>query len=334
VRVVQRGDATLNTAHPVEAVLCLEKGVGEDAGTCADPRGGRGHVMRVMSIAALPGHELPPRAALVECALGLALPRAPAAASVLVEHLELFAAVHGASRPHLALRVDYDVWGERRGTVAAATAAAPAATATATSGFSVRSGGAAHTAVASLWVRAEGPDAAPGSSHPDPVSVTCFDAGGILSREHLLRALSKCAWARRAGLKCARGRDGSLSIGAKGRRLARVVLYLYPNEAGSAARVVGDTPEGMVRSAVNTALSAVATRRADGAPPGDAVPGAIDRIAACLGAVDGRRRADRGPADRGPADRGPADRGPADASSRADAVGARLRTMMMMMIII
>lgn len=249
VEVIRHGDATLNTQLPVEAVCGFDG---------AAYRAERPNVMRVVSIAAVPGYDLRAGTVVVRTTVDYAgRGSGPACeaeeADALVGYLELFAAVHGAAKP-APLRFDYDVFG-RRGTLKAGKALSPpvAPTASGSSGFSVQVGGNTYSASVSLWEVSEG--------CASSTSVLVFDAGGILPDDLARKAISKSAWKRRGGYRYQRRPDGSLTIDKRGTRIARIALYLFPNAIGSSSRFVNakDGPEALARSAINTAISSIAS---------------------------------------------------------------------------
>ena len=251
VEVIRHGDATLNTQLPVEAVCGFDG---------AAHRAERPNVMRVVSIAAVPGYDLRAGSVVVRTTVDYAgRGSGPAGeveveeADALVGYLELFAAVHGAAK-RAPLRFDYNVFG-RRGTLEAGKALSPpvAPTASGLSGFSVQVGGNTYSASVSLWEVSEG--------CASSTSVLVFDAGGILPDELARKALSKSAWKRRGGYRYQRRPDGSLTIDKRGTHIARLALYLFPNAIGSSSRFVNakDGPEALARSAINTAISSIAS---------------------------------------------------------------------------
>ena len=169
-------------------------------------------------------------------------------------------------------------------------------TSTGTSGFSIRVGGRTFAAAAALWANAQTDDA------PE-TELVCFDAGGLLPDPIARKAISKAGWRRRGGLTCRTRRgDGALVIQGDDVRVARVVLYLYPDRFGASSSVVNakDGPEALVRSAINTAISSLQgvvgaagrSRLRDGPIGEPTVDEAIVQVAACLRRVRARASKD------------------------------------------
>lgn len=242
--------------------------------------------MRVVSIAAVPSYDLRPGETVFTteievsgCLEGLegrggglddATKTTATGAEALVGHLELFAAVHSATK--LApLRLHYDIFG-RHGTIATdqpSTSSAesalsapmgghlPVLAASGTSGFSTQVGARKFAASIRLSAVAEVDGATP---HKQTSAVVVFDAGGIVESEQAVRkAISKSGWKRRGGFRYRTGSNGELTIDKRGLRITSIVVYLYPTAIGSVSRVVNnsDGTEGMVRAAVNTAISSL-----------------------------------------------------------------------------
>ena len=324
VHVLRHGDAALDTRLPVEAVLCLNATARKDQVQST---------MRVSSIAAVAAHDLRPGGAVVrfsaltEAATG-GLPDA------LVEHIHVFAAIHGAARC-TPLCFNYDVLG-RQGTsetdrgrarggccpiegarvdhfdsLDSVRFASGCMAASGTSGFSIRVGGQTFAAAAALWVNArDAPAAEDGATSMDDAYETrlvCFDACGLLPDPIARRAISRAAWKQRGGLACRTRRgDGALVIQNDDMQVARVVVYLYPDGFGGSLRVVNakDGPEALVRSAINTAVSSlqgVVVRTVgrsggrDGSVGEPAVDEAIVQMAACLKRVRARASGEYAP---------------------------------------
>lgn len=307
VQVIRHGDSTLETQLPVEAVLYVDATAQKD----------RIHSsMRVASIATVAADDLHPGGAIVRCPLPGAFcgaadaPPAPDAPErlrdVLVGHLLLFAAVHGAAR-RAPLRFDYDVFG-RQGRIETDESrcesergrerdpsGSGSPTSSGTSGFSIRVGGRTYAAAAALWADARTDDS------PE-TELVCFDAAGLLPESIARKAISKSGWKRRGGLACRTRKGpgasaGSLVIQNNNVRVARVALYLYPDSFGASPSVanVKDGPESLARSAINTAISSLhgvlhlgtaeGVLRPVGEPPVDE---AIVQVAACLRRIRAR----------------------------------------------
>lgn len=295
VHVVRHGDAALDTRLPVEAVLCLDAAARIDQGQST---------MRVASIAAVAAEDLHQGGAVVRCSLGKARDTTEGLRDLIVEHIHLFACIHGATRS-APLRFDFDVFG-RQGTIEtdgrvdrsdpAKCPESGCSSSSGTSGFSIRVDGRIFTAAAALWVKARDapPAAQTGDSPASPeAELVCFDIGGLLPDPIARKAISRAAWKRRGGLTCrTRKGDGALVIQNDNLRVARVVLYLYPDRLGGSSCVANvvntkDGPEALVRSAINTAISSlqVGLGTAVGEPT---VEEAIDQVAACLRRVRAR----------------------------------------------
>ena len=302
ITVIRHGDMALNTQLPVEAVLCLDEAA--NSTRIQD-------TLRVTSITTVPARTLERGGATVRCALRVARGNKDARdrfREVIIDYLDMFAIVHGASG-RVPLHVDYDVFGER-GTLTTTTRPPRlvtneprmnhvpwpgGATFTGTSGFSIKSRGRSFMACAALWAEPRGTEGPRASTQVDGwpgTELVCFDASGLLSDSLAKSALSKSGWKRRGGLTYRTGKDGSPLIQSDDLRIVRVVLYVHPSDFGGPSRVfnANDGPEGLARSAINTAVSSLraavgesALARGRRGPADDpSVDDYVRRMAECL----------------------------------------------------